>query len=94
MCGACGKTIVADQVLGAERTMRQHLIVAHAVNALCNGRSGAPRISALPDGWLVSGPSGEKLLCRTVEGLWDFIIGRFSNGSLTRLSARGPTGLR
>jgi hypothetical protein len=77
MCGACGRTTVADPVLGAVRTLRQHLIVAGAVNRMCHGLSGAPKVTALTDGWMVSGPSGAAGQCRTVEELWRAVIERF-----------------
>ena len=77
MCGACGKTTVADPVLGAVRTLRQHLIVAATVNSVCDGLPGAPKVTALSDGWLVAGPSGACRQCRTVEDLWHAVIERY-----------------
>ncbi|MCU1567255.1 MAG: hypothetical protein JWQ56_2192, partial [Pseudarthrobacter sp.] len=56
MCGACGRTTVADPALGPVRTMRQHLIVAATVNTVCAGLPGAPKVTALRDGWLMTGP--------------------------------------
>lgn len=75
MCGACGRTTVPDPVLGAVRTLRQHLIVAGTVNTVCEGLPGAPRATALKDGWLLGGASGTALLCHTVEELWGAAIG-------------------
>lgn len=75
MCGACGTTTIADPVLGAVRTKRQHLIVAATVNELCAGQPGVPKVTALADGWLVSGPSGAARLRHTVEELWADVIG-------------------
>jgi hypothetical protein len=80
MCGACGTTIVPDPVLGAARTLRQHLIVAQTVNSVCGGLPGAPKVKALSDGWLLSGPSGATLLCHTVEELWTAVIRGFAGG--------------
>jgi hypothetical protein len=80
MCGACGTTIVPDPVLGAARTLRQHLIVAQTVNSVCGGLPGAPKVKALSDGWLLSGPSGATLLCHTVEELWTAVIRGFVGG--------------
>jgi hypothetical protein len=57
------------------RTRRQHLIVAATVNALCSGCRGTPKVTALPDGWLVSAPSGAARLRRTVQELWADVIG-------------------
>jgi hypothetical protein len=81
VCGACGKTTVADPVLGAVRTKRQHLIVAGTVNELCTGQPGAPKVTALADGWLVSGPSGAARLRHTVEELWADVIGCITDAS-------------
>ncbi|MFK4295875.1 hypothetical protein ABH924_001011 [Arthrobacter sp. GAS37] len=81
MCGACGTTTVPDPVLGPVRTKRMHLVVAGTVNELCSGRPGAPKVSALPDGWLVSGPSGAARLFHTVEELWGGVIGCFTDES-------------
>lgn len=81
MCGACGTTTVADPVLGAVRTKRQHLIVAATVNELCAGQPGAPKVTALADGWLVSGPSGAARLRHTVEELWADVISCFGGAT-------------
>lgn len=79
MCGACGSMTVPDPALGPVRTMRQHVIVAHAINAVCRRLPGAPRVTALSDGWLMSGATGSTQLCHTVEELWTAII----DGSFT-----------
>ncbi|MCU1553212.1 MAG: hypothetical protein JWM13_698 [Arthrobacter sp.] len=81
MCGACGSAVVPDPVLGAVRTLRQHLIVAQTVNTVCGGLPGAPKVKALTDGWLLSGPSGASLLCHTVEDLWTAVIRGLAPGS-------------
>lgn len=78
MCGACGRTTVPDPVLGPVRTLRQHLIVAGAVNTVCGGLPGAPRVTALPDGWLVGGALGTVRVCHTVEELWSAAAGCFA----------------
>jgi hypothetical protein len=78
MCGACGRTIVADPALGPVRTMRQHLIVAATVNAVCTGLPGAPKVTALKDGWMVAGASGASRQCQTVEELWSAVLGCFT----------------
>jgi hypothetical protein len=82
MCGGCGRTAVPDPVLGKVRTTRQHLIVAHTVNAICTGQSGVPKVTALSDGWLLSGPSGSTRVCHTVEDVWAVVIGVFTDTSL------------
>jgi hypothetical protein len=89
MCGACGRTTVADPALGAMRTLRQHLIVAGTVNSVCNGLPGAPRVTALRDGWMISGPSGASRQCLTVEELWRVVIEYFGGTpQLIRLLGR------
>jgi hypothetical protein len=80
MCGACGSVVVPDPVLGAVRTLRQHLIVAQTINTVCGGLPGAPKVKALSDGWLLSGTSGASRLCHTVEELWTAVIGGFAPG--------------
>jgi hypothetical protein len=82
MCGACGRTAVPDPALDGVRTMRQHVIVAGTVNTLCKGIPGAPRVTALTDGWLIANPSGTTRLCQTVTELWSAAIGCFTDPSL------------
>ncbi|MDJ0457688.1 hypothetical protein PUN71_010790 [Arthrobacter sp. NQ7] len=77
MCGACGRTTVADPALGPVRTMRQHLIVAATVNAVCAGLPGAPKVTALKDGWLMTGAAGASMQCQTLEELWSAVLGCF-----------------
>jgi hypothetical protein len=89
MCGACGRTIVADPALGPVRTMRQHLIVAGTVNAVCTGLPGAPKVTALKDGWMVAGPSGASTPCQTLEELWSAVLSCFTDPAvLARLLRR------
>jgi hypothetical protein len=89
MCGACGRTTVADPALGPVRTMRQHLIVAATFNALCTGLPGAPKVTALKDGWMVTRASGAAMQCRTLEELWSAVLGCFTDAAvLYRLHGR------
>lgn len=74
MCGACGREVVPDAVLGSMRTLRQHLVVAHVINAVCCRVPGAPRVAALIDGWLITESTGKTRLCRTVEDTWIAVI--------------------
>lgn len=87
MCGACGRQIRPDRTLGAVRTLRQHLIVAHTVNSVCRGLPGAPKATALSDGWLLTGPSGAGVLCPTVDALWTAVVGRAGDVSRLELLA-------
>lgn len=75
MCGACGKTTVPDPVLGPVRTLRQQLLVAQTVNALCCGLSGLPTVQAAGDGWLVRSATGTSTACSTVHGIWEALVG-------------------
>lgn len=81
MCGACGRTTVPDPVLGLVRTTRQHLIVAHTVNAISKGQPGVPNVTALSEGWLLSTPTGSTRICHTVEEVWAAVIGVFTDTS-------------
>lgn len=74
MCGACGRSVVSDPVLGQIRTMRQHLIVAQTINGAAQSWPGAPKVSATSDGWLVSGPTGARDAFATVEAVWSAVL--------------------
>ena len=82
MCGACGGTTVADPALGPVRTMRQHLIVAGTINTLCTGLPGAPKVTALKDGWTMKGPSGVSGQCQTLSELWSAVLACFTDASV------------
>ena len=82
MCGACGRTTVADPALGPVRTMRQHLIVAAAINAVCTGIPGAPKVTALKDGWMMTGPAGASVQCQTLDELWSAVLACFTDPSV------------
>lgn len=70
MCGACGSIIYSDSVLGREPTFRKRILVAQMVTAACRGLRGEPRITALAEGWSVSGATGSIELCHTVGDIW------------------------
>ena len=91
MCGACGRAVYLDSVMGKEHTLRKRLLVAHTVSAGCAGLPGAPRITALAEGWTVSGATGSISLCHTVEEIWLAVLSR--GGSLLQqaLEARALT---
>ncbi|MET3949244.1 hypothetical protein ABIB29_000065 [Arthrobacter sp. UYEF36] len=74
MCGACGRSVVSDPVLGPIRTLRLHLIVAQTVNGACQSWPGAPKVAATSIGWLVSGPTGVTEPVSTVEALWSAVL--------------------
>lgn len=86
MCGACGKTVVFDEVLGPQRGLRQQMIVAQTVNPICAAVQGAPRVRVAGDGWLVQGATGSSTLCHTVEELWKVIF-RSCIGNPAQMSA-------
>ena len=77
MCGACGKDVRKDPVIGAQRTLRKHMIVASTINGLCRDQRGAPKVRALTDGWLIAGPSGTSVLCHTVDDVWAAVARMF-----------------
>jgi hypothetical protein len=60
------------------------LIVAAAVNRMCAGQPGAAKVTARSEGWLVSGPSGIRLLCDTVEEVWTEVIRGFPDAAILR----------
>lgn len=69
--------------------MRQHLIVAGAINEVCASLPGAPKVTALKDGWMMTGPSGVSRQCQTLEELWSAVLGCFSDAPvLDRLRRR------
>ncbi len=70
MCGACGSISYSDSVLGKEPTFRKRILVAQVVTAACARLPGAPRITALAEGWSVSGATGSIELCHTVGDIW------------------------
>ena len=74
MCGACGRSVVSDPVLGPTRTLRQHLIVDQTINEACQSWPGAPKVAATSSGWLVSGPKGATEAVSTVEALWSTVL--------------------
>lgn len=74
MCGACGRSVVSDPVLGPTRTLRQHLIVARTINEACQSWPGAPKVAATSSGWLVAGPKGAIQAVSTVEALWSAVL--------------------
>ncbi|MHA7263556.1 hypothetical protein ACX80W_10180 [Arthrobacter sp. TMN-37] len=88
MCGACGRTIVADDVVGQVRTLRQHLLVASAVNALCDGLPGVPGVSVAGDSWQLRGVTGAVTGCDTVAELWADIAAGCPPAALSRLADR------
>lgn len=74
MCGACGRSVVSDPVLGPARTLRQHLIVAQTINGASKSWPGAPRVAATSGGWLVAGPTGATVAVSTVQALWSAVL--------------------
>ena len=76
MCGACGRAVYPDSVMGNEHTLRKRILVAQTVTAVCAGLPGAPRIKALAQGWTVSGATGSIALCDTVAEIWLAVLGR------------------
>ncbi len=88
MCGACGRTVVADEVLGPVRTIRQHHLVASAVNALCAGLPGVPRVLAAGESWQLRGVTGSVTRCDTVAELWSAVAAACPDSAVARLAGR------
>ncbi|MHA7239629.1 hypothetical protein [Arthrobacter sp. TMS1-12-1] len=74
MCGACGRAVVADPVLGPVRTTRDLLLVAQLVNAVAAGLPGAPVVRVTGERWIVAGSTGRTSACDTVRELWDAVV--------------------
>ena len=74
MCGACGRTVVADPVLGPVRTTRDLLLVAQVVNAAASRLPGGPVVRVAGSGWVVAGRTGSTTACDTVGQLWAAVI--------------------
>jgi len=74
MCGACGRSVVSDPVLGPTRTLRQHLVVAQTINDACQSWPGAAKVAATSSGWMVLGPKGATEAVSTVEALWSTVL--------------------
>lgn len=83
MCGACGRTVVFDEVLGQVGTLRKRLIAAQTINALCHGLSGIPRVAVAGDTWQVRGMTGIATQCSTVNDVWESVL-RAPSASLHR----------
>jgi hypothetical protein len=88
MCGACGRTVVADEALGPVRTRRQLLRVASAVNALRAGLPGVPGVQAAGDAWTLRAATGAVRSCSTVHELWAAVAAGSPPGSWEQLTAR------
>ena len=97
MCGACGATVYPDPVMGNEHTLRNRILVAQTVTAVCAGLPGAPRIAALAAGWSVTSATGSISLCNTVADIWRALPVRsasvLQHALEVRALAEGPVGL-
>ncbi|MHA7280562.1 hypothetical protein ACX80H_12485 [Arthrobacter sp. MDT2-2] len=95
MCGACGRTVVADPALGPVRTTRDLLVVGQVVNSITAGLPGGPVVRVSGDAWILAGRTGTSTRCDTVEQLWTVLLdgwGRASDLSL-HLARRIAQGL-
>ncbi|MBJ2119362.1 hypothetical protein I6N91_00030 [Arthrobacter sp. MSA 4-2] len=88
MCGACGRTVATDDVVGPVRTLRQHLLIASAVNGLCAGLPGVSRVQVAGDSWQVRGVTGAVTRCDTVMELWAAVAAACPAAAFARLAAR------
>jgi hypothetical protein len=85
MCGACGRTVVADDVLGAQRTLRSQFIVVQTINRVFGTSPGSPSVQVAGDGWVLRTPTGNVHTCQTVHELWRALV------SLATRSGSVPT---
>lgn len=74
MCGACGRTVVGDEVLGAVRTLRSQFIVAQTFKKLCAEVPGLPGIQVAGDGWTIRLMTGGSRPCLTVRDIWAALL--------------------
>ena len=95
MCGACGRTVVADPALGPVRTTRDLLVVAQLVNSIVAGLPGGPVVRVSGDAWILAGRTGTSTRCDTVEQLWTALVDHYESrpGAAVRLADRIAGGL-
>ncbi|MEC5200421.1 hypothetical protein RCH21_002667 [Arthrobacter sp. PL16] len=93
MCGACGRTVVADPTLGPVRRTRDLLVVAQIVNAVTSGLPGAPTARVSGDGFVLAGRTGRSTPCDTIEDLWRVLHDVVAPGALSDLARRIARGL-
>lgn len=70
MCGACGRTVVADPVFPGGRTVRGNLIAGQIMDQLCSSLPGRVKVAGQPDGFLVAATGRPQALCATVAQAW------------------------
>ena len=89
MCGACGRTVVADEVLGPVRTLRSQFIVAQTLKKLCVAVPGLPAIQVAGDGWTIRTETGGSRPCLSVRDIWAVLIAEAdSSGSVPTVLER------
>jgi hypothetical protein len=88
MCGACGRTVVADPTLGPVRRTRDLLVVAQIVNGVTAGLPGRPVVRVSGDGFVLAGRTGRSTPCDTVEELWRVLHDGVDPGASSHLAQR------
>ncbi|MBG6214621.1 MAG: hypothetical protein LH475_06355 [Cryobacterium sp.] len=63
-------------MMGNENTLRNRILVAQTMTAVCAGLPGARHIAALAAGWSVTSATGSISLCYTVADIWIALFDR------------------
>lgn len=94
MCGACGRTVVADPALGSVRTTRDMLIAAQLVNSIA-GVPGGPVVRVMGDSWMLAGRTGRSTACDTVHQCWRALVDHSARvpGATSRIADQLARGL-
>jgi hypothetical protein len=75
MCGACGRTVVADPVFPGGRTTRGNLIAGQIIDRFCGAAApGRVRVTGRTDGFVISAPGRRQTLCATVGAVWTAVL--------------------
>jgi hypothetical protein len=73
MCGACGRTVVADPVFPDGRSTRGNLIAGQILDALCAAAGNRIRVTGGPAGFTAS-IAGRPVRCATVAEVWTVVL--------------------
>lgn len=74
MCGACGRTVIADPVFPAGRTTRGNLIAGRILDALRAPWGNGIRVTGRPDGITVTLPGRRPVPCATVADVRSAVL--------------------
>ncbi|QYN17733.1 hypothetical protein [Amycolatopsis sp. DSM 110486] len=97
MCGACGRTVVADPVFPDGRSTRGNLIAGQVLDALCAAAGNRVRVKGRPEGFTVALPGRRPVPCATVAEVWSAVFAAAPATAITptaELEARYRTEIR